>query len=163
MAKVSQRIKRSYEAYLNYRRQARNKGYGLDRQLTLEEYKGAHEDFSHKGATHIARTIATGEKTATRNEAAAIIRRLKTADQYDNVDQEALAELRSTYKTARDIYSLELTDWQASLREQERRHYWTDRGIEPEFTIQASARALLFNQLRDAGLSYKEAEEVIYG
>ena len=163
MAKISARIKRSYNVYLRYRDESHRAGYGLDRELTLQEYASVHADASHKGWTNIARTIARAEKTASRNEAAAIIRRIKTADSYDDVDESALKILQMKYRKAKDIYSLELSEVQAALREQERRSYWRDRGIEPEFTIQASARAVIFNDLRDAGLSYKEAGEVLYG
>lgn len=163
MAKISQRIKRSYEAYLRYRDQAHQRGYGLDRELTIAEYAQVHKAYSHLKEKHIARTIATAEKTATRNEAAAIIRRLKTADQYDGVDLDALRALQTKYRRTTDISALELTEVQAALHEQTRRYYWTDRGIEPKFIIQASARSALLMELRDAGLSYKEAEEIIYG
>lgn len=165
MAKIPQRIKNSYQSYLNYREKWHNKGYGLDRELTLDEYAGAHRAYAHRyqGAQHIAREIAAMDRTFTRSEASAIMRRLKTAEQYADVDKKALKELRKKYKKSKDIYGLELTPEEAEASERERRERLLERGKTPEYTIQANARAKLFNELRDLGLSYKEADEVLYG
>ncbi|MCM1505297.1 MAG: hypothetical protein NC127_08890, partial [Muribaculum sp.] len=162
---ITRRIASSYEAYLRWRAHWHNKGYGLDRQLTIEEYAIAHTFYAHKyrGAQHIAREIASADRTFTRGEAAQIVRRLKDAAKYDDVDQELLNDLRRRYKRAKDIYSLELTPDEAAASEQERRDRLIARGKTPDYVIQANARAKLFNELLDAGLSYKEAETVIYG
>lgn len=165
MAKIPQRIVKSYNAYLNYRDKWSDKGYGLDRELSLNEYADAHKAYAHRnqGAQHIAREIAGAERTFTRSEASAIVRRIKTADQFDDVDEEGLKELRKRYKRSKDVYGLELSPEEAAASEQERRNRLAERGKTPEYTIQANARAKLFNELRDLGLSYKEAEEVLYG
>lgn len=165
MAKISKRIVNSYAAYLNYREKWHDKGYGLDRQLTLKEYAqvqraAAHD---HRYGEHIARGIAGDDRTFTRSEAAAITRRLKTADRYEDVDVKALKELQERYRKPKDIYSFELTKEELDAQEQRRRQYWIDRGKTPKHTIQANARSALFDALRDAGLSYKEADEVMYG
>ena len=161
MAKVSKRIENSYKAYLKYRESWKNKGYGLDRELTLQEYAGAHEDASHKGWNHIARDIASLDRTYSRSEAANIVRRLKSAEYFDDVDKEEIAKLRKKYKRAKDVYGLQLSSEEAAASEQRRRKKLAERGIEPKNVIQANARAKLFNELRDAGLSYKEAAWLI--
>lgn len=163
MAKIPKRIVNSYNAYLNYRQTWSDKGYGLDRELTLKEYEQVHKALSHGGEQHIARRAAADERTFTRSEASGVIRRLKYADQYDDVDEDALNELRKTYKKSKDIYGLELTPDEITSMEDRRRNYWLDRGKTPKHTIQANARAKFFDVLRDAGLSYKEAEKVLYG
>ncbi len=163
MAKIPRRIRNSYDVYLRLRQERHEKGYGLDRQLTLEEYATAHARIVHSGEKHPARKIATSDVTFSRKEASAIIRRLKTADQYEDVDKEQLKKLCKRYQKAKDIYSLELTPEEAEANEQMRRERLAARGITPNDTIQASARSRIFNELRDAGLSYKEADEVLYG
>lgn len=163
MAKIPKRIVNSYNAYLKYRDEWRRKGYGLDRELTLKEYKDVHQAFSQDGEKHIARRAAADERTLTRSEAAAIIRRLKSADKYQDVDIFELHILRLKYKKTKDLYSLQLTPDQEQFIEQSRRERLLERGKEPQYTIQSNYRAILFNQLLDAGLSYKEADEVLYG
>lgn len=163
MAKVTKRVANSYATYLRYRAQWHDKGYGLDRELTLTEYADAQAKVVHAGEQHPARRLASEERTFTRSEARGFINRLKTADDYEDVDEEALAELRKKYKKTRDIYSQELTPEEASASEQQRRDRLAERGKEPKYTIQANARARIFNELRDAGLSYKEADKVLYG
>lgn len=163
MAKISKRIKNSYDAYLNYRNQWSAKGYGLDRELTLSEYADVHRKLSHRGEQHIARRASSDDRTFTRSEGSAIIRRLKNASNYDDIDEEALKEIRRKYRKSKDIYGLELSPEEAAANENARRDSLIERGKTPEYTIQANARAKLFNELRDAGLSYKEADEVLYG
>lgn len=163
MATVNKRIENSYNAYLKYRGQWAQKGYGLDRQLTLEEYTFAHKSASHIGWNHIAREIAAQDRTFTRSEGAAILRRIKNATKYEKVDEELLRNILKRYKRSKDIYGLQLTDSEAMAMEQRRRDALAARGKEAKYIIQANARAKLFNELRDAGLSYKEAEKVLYG
>lgn len=166
MAKINKRIERSYKTYLKYRAQDAAKGYGLDRELTISEYADAHASYLHsKKGSHPARDIARAEKTFTRSEASAIIRRLKSAGKYSDVDEDDLIELRLRYKKAKDIYGLELTREEIQEQESERRNFWRDKlaGEDPDFTIQANARAKLFQELLDIGLSYREADEVLYG
>lgn len=171
MAKVSKRIVNSYKAYLGHRESLSAKGYGLDRVMTLKEYEEVHNAMAHMNAqnpkkTHIAREIAAQEKTFSRSEGAAIVRRLKNADIYESehLDKELLKELRSTYRTSKDIYSLQLTPEQIEILEQRRREDLIKRGKNPaEYNIQASARAELFNELIDAGVSYKETRNIVYG
>lgn len=206
MAKIPQRIRNSYETYLKYRQQYKDGGYGLDRKLTLEEYADAHIKYVHRHkkdpqVTHVARELASYDKTLTRSEAAGVLRRIKTADRYytglskerlkelrkaakkgeeefnkvvkDEEEAEAfkrseefktmLKDLRKKYKKSSDIYGLELSDEEAVAQQDAQRKYYIDRGIEPRHTIQASARVKLFNELRDAGLSYKEADQALYG
>ena len=163
MAKVSKRIENSYEAYLNYRDSWSKKGYGLDRELTLEEYSIAHKQASHAGWNHIARDIAAEDRTFTRSEGASIVRRIKNAADYDHVDKEALRELQKRYRRSKDVYGLELSAEEAQAMEERRRQKIAERGSTPKYVIQANARVKLFNELRDAGLSYKDAEDVLYG
>lgn len=176
MAKGSKRIENSYNSYLRQRAEWHAKGYGLDRELTLDEYKEVHEAFVHRGEQHPARKIASDERTFSYAEGRSIVRRLKTADQYDDVDKDELQALINRLRkpakddpsklsplTYKDIIGLELTPEELEAQEQRRRQYYIDRGVTPTRTIQANARADLFNQLRDAGLSYKEADEVLYG
>lgn len=167
MAKIAQRIVNSYNAYLNYRAKWSDKGYGLDRELTLNEYADAHRSYKHKHpeTQHIARELAGFDRTFTRQEASGIIRRLRTALNYEdeNIDKFELWALNVKYKTSKSIYSLELSTDEMRDMENRRRQYWIDRGKEPKYTIQASARQYLFNSLRDAGLSYKEADSILYG
>lgn len=170
MAKIAKRIVNSYEAYLRYRQKARAAHYGLDRELTLEEYEEVHYAFIHDKRnahkTHVAREIAQREKTFTRDEAVAIVKRLKNADIYESehLDKDLLSELRSTYKQAQDIYSLQLTPEEEKILEQRKRENLIKRGKNPaEYNIQASARAELFNQFIDAGVSYKETRNIVYG
>lgn len=169
MAKIPKRIENSYKAYLNFRRKHKEAGYGLDRELTLQEYANAHVLYAHRYANdprskHIARGIAGAERTFTRSEANAIIRRLKTARDFDSdIDIFELEVLRHKYKKAKDIYGLQLSPEEMRKNEEARRQRLIERGTEPKYTIQANARSLLFNQLRDAGLSYKEADAVLYG
>lgn len=169
MAKISPRIERSYKAYIKYRKSYTERGYGLDRGLTIEEYKYVYKNFKHAfhndpKIKHIARTLAKDDVTFTRVEAKAIRTRLKTAGQYDDVDIEAIEALRTRYSTSKSIYSLELTAEEAAADEQQRRQWYIERGKEPPAIIRpATARTILFNQLRDAGLSYKDAERVVYG
>lgn len=169
MVKINKRIERSYNAYLNFRSKHKASGYGLDRELTLQEYAAAHADYAHAHANdpkskHIARGIAGLERTFTKSEANAIIRRLNNAQDFESdVDIFELEVLRHKYKKARDIYGLELYPEEMQANEAMRRQRILERGKAPEYTIQANARSLLFNQLRDAGLSYKEAEAVLYG
>lgn len=161
MAKVSKRIENSYEAYLKYRESWKKKGYGLDRELSLEEYSRAHKDASHAGWNHIAREVAQLDRTYSRSEASNIVRRLKSAEYFDDVDKEEISKLRKKYKRAKDIYGIQLSPEEAAASEQRRRERLAERGIEPKYVIQANARAKLFNELRDAGLSYKEAAWLI--
>lgn len=165
MAKIFKRLKNSYNAYIKHRADYKKRGYGLDRELTLQEFADAHAGMAHSGEKHPARKIASLEVTFKRNEAATIIRRLKNAEKYENeyIDKDALKALRKKYKKAKDIYSLELTPEEATAYENERRENLLKKGIKPEETIQASARVRIFNELLDAGLSYKEADEVLYG
>lgn len=170
MAKVSKRIVNSYKAYLGHREKGSAAGYGFDRPLTLEEYEEVHIAFIHDKQnahkTHVAREIAQRDKTFTRDEASAIVRRLKNADIYESeyLDKALLSELRSTYKKAKDIYSLQLTPEEQEILEQRRRENLVKRGKNPaEYNIQASARAELFNELIDAGISYKETRYIVYG
>lgn len=163
MATSEKRLRKSYQTYIRMRAERRKAGYGLDRELTFEEFSDAHRKLVHQGEQHPTRKIASMDVTLTRNEAAAIIRRLKNADKYEDVDLEVLKRLRKKYKKAKDLYGQQLTDEEAAANEQMRRERLRARGIEPQDTIQASARSKIFNELRDAGLSYKEAEEVLYG
>lgn len=171
MAEIPKRIVRSYNAYLRYREKQADRGYGLDRQLTLVEYSEVHPAFAQANAhnpkkTHIAREIAAMDRTFSREQAAAIVRRLKVIKNYEgeNVDKELLKELLKTYKTSKDIYSLNLTPEQQQILEQRRRERLIERGKNPaDYNIQASARAEFFQQLIDAGISYKDADKIIYG
>ena len=163
MATSEKRLRKSYELYLKMRADRSQRGYGLDRELTFDEFSYAHAGFVHGGEKHPTRKIVTNEVTLRRNEAAAVIRRLKNADQYDDVDLEALKALQKKYKKASDLYSQELTAEEAATNEQKRRERLRERGKEAKNPIQATARARIFNELRDAGLSYKEADEVLYG
>lgn len=163
MEKIGKRIENSYGAYLKYREIWSNKGYGMDRQLTLEEYATAHKQASHAGWNHIARDIASEDRTFSRSEGASISRRIKNAADYDDVDKEALRDLQKRYRRGKDIYGLELSAEEAQAMEERRRQKIEERGSTPKYVIQANARAKLFNELRDAGLSYKEAEDVLYG
>lgn len=163
MAKSSKRIINSYEAYLRYRESWGDKGYGLDRKLTLNEYAQVHRSLSHAGEQHIARTVAGNERTFTRSEGAAIARKIKNAEQYSEVDKEMLSELQKKYRRGKDIYGLQLTPQEELAQETRRREALLARNVKPQYTIQANARAKLFDELRDAGLSYKDAEAVLYG
>lgn len=74
---IRHQINKSYAAYLKYRQQWRDKGYGLDRQLTKEEYAEAHKLWRHKyGNNHISREIASEDRTFTRFEASAAVRKI---------------------------------------------------------------------------------------
>lgn len=163
MAKISKRIENSYEVYLKYRESWSDKGYGLDRQLTLEEYATAHKQASHAGWNHIARDIAAEDRTFNRSEGTAIARRIKNAADYEDVDKEALRDLQKRYRRGKDIYGLELSAEEAQAMEERRREKIAERGFSPKYVIQANARAKLFAELHDAGLSYKETEKVVYG
>lgn len=163
MAKVSKRIENSYQSYLRYRESWADKGYGLDRQLTLQEYNSVHKQASHAGWKHIARDLASEDRTFRRSEGAAIVRRIKNATHYEDIDKEALRELQRKYKRGKDIYGLQLSPEEAETMEERRRSQLAERGKTPQYTIQANARAKLFNELRDAGLSYQKAEEILYG
>lgn len=164
MAKIPKRISNSYKAYLRYRQEWHKKGYGLDRELTIHEYADVQRSMSHSGAQHIAREVAASDRTLTRSEASALIRRLKNADKYQNIDKEKLSRLRSKYKKSSDLYGIEFTTEEArDYEEIRRRNIISITGEEPTYTIQATARIRIFNDLRDAGLSFKEAEEVMYG
>ena len=124
----------------------------------------AHRAKSEGKSPHLARDIAAAETTFTRTEASAIIRRIQSAELFtEYVDIFELTTLQAKYKKAKDIYGLQLTREEEEASEAERRQRLLERGKEPDYVIQANARALLFNQLRDAGLSYKEADRVIYG
>ena len=174
MEKIGKRIRSSYEAYKRYREKYAKSGHGLDRELTLTEYADVHKRWAHDNAnntkkTHIAREIAADEQTFTRNEAASIIRRLKDVEdyhdlgKYEEVNKEEFRKIIEKYKKSKDIYSLNFTEQEAAALEEERRQRLLDRGKEPKYIIQQTARVILFNELRDAGLSYKEADEVLYG
>lgn len=167
MAKITQRDINSYNTYLRYREQWHNKGYGLDRELTLYEYVDAKEGKVHgEHVKHPARDIAAAERTFSRSEARGYVNRLKDFDKYEDVDLFELEVLRHKYKTTKSIYSMEFTPEEAAENEATRKARIMERskdGKEPQYTIQATARSRLFNQLRDAGLSYKEAERVLYG
>lgn len=161
MAKIAQRIKNSYDAYLRYRQIWSDKGYGLDRKLTLSEYAKVHYSLSHSREQHIARKVAANERTWTRSEGAAIARRIKNIDKYKNIDPDAIKKLRKKYKRGRDVYGAQLTPEEEQAQEMHRREALIKRGKQPQYTIQANARIKLFEELRAAGLSYKEAAEVI--
>lgn len=164
MATLSKRIIRSYNTYLKERAKWSLKGYGLDRELTLNEYAWAHRATVHATHTkHPARDIASADRTFTRSEGVLIVKRLKSAERYAEVDKEALKALQAKYKKAKDVYSQELTAKEEQAMEEARREDLRARGKEPKYIIQASARARVFNELRDAGLSYKEANKVLYG
>lgn len=164
MAALSKRIIRSYNTYLKERANWSSKGYGLDRELTLNEYAWAHRAIVHATHTkHPARDIASADRTLTRSEGVLIVKRLKTAEQYSEVDKEALKVLQAKYKKAKDLYSQKLTAEEAQAMEEARREDLRSRGKEPKYIIQANARARIFNELRDVGLSYKEAQKVLYG
>lgn len=168
MAKIPKRIKRSYDSYLKYREQYKSAGAGLDRELTLEEYEQAHLSWAHYNAknpkkTHIAREIAKEEQTFTRSEAAGVIRRLEDAELYNDVDKEALKALREKYSSSKVLRSFELSPEEAAATEQRVRENRAARGKSTKETIQSSYRGVLFNELLDAGLSYREADKVVYG
>lgn len=75
---MATRIERSYQAYLNHRQEWRNKGYGLDRELTRREYAEAQVAFIKQGEKHPARKIAQQDRTVSRSEALSIVRRLRS-------------------------------------------------------------------------------------
>ena len=167
MATFSKRIESSYAAYLRWRAKYKESGYGLDRELTLTEYSEVHRSYVHRnqGAQHIAREIAGADRTFTRSEASGLVRRLKETLNYrgEGIDIFELGVLRAKYKNSKSIYSMQLSDEEAIEMENRRKQYWRDKGKEPGYIIQASARVDFFNALRDAGLSYKDADKVMYG
>ena len=169
MAKISKRIEKSYNTYIRLRQSYAQRGYGLQRELTKEEYALAHRKWALYNKTnqqkkgHIAREIAEDDVAFRRNVAAGVRRRIKTADIYENVDLEKLKGLQKKYKKNSDIFSVQYSPKEAQRIEQERLARFAERGVSPEWPIQANPRAIIFNELRDAGLSYKEAEKVIYG
>lgn len=169
MAEISKVVEKSYNAYLKYRKEWRDKKYGLDRELTLEEYAQAHAEASHKLKSegkkggHIARQLASDDRTLSFYESRGMFERLKNAQNYSDVDPVGLAALLKKYPSAKILRAVELTPEEMQTQEEMRRQSWIDRGKVPEFTIQAHARQNLFNELRDIGLSYADADEVMYG
>ena len=75
---MATRIERSYQSYLNHRQEWREKGYGLDRELTRSEYAEAQATFIKLGEKHPARKIAQQDRTVNRSEALSIVRRLRS-------------------------------------------------------------------------------------
>lgn len=211
-ANDSKTIARSYAAYLRHRESWAEKGFGLDRELTLSEYTEAHKYFVHKyGNNHVARKIAQDERTFGAHEGSAIARKIademKTRRTIVKGDREKLKELKAQlkelkaqepsksierrirkqkqriteqqevleedkailderralkkkYATAKDIYGLQLSEGEIRSAESRRRQELVDRGIDPEFPVQASARGQFFQDLLDAGLSFREVRAI---
>lgn len=209
---ISRSIARSYEAYLRHRESWAEKGFGLDRELTLSEYTEAHKEFAHKyGNNHVARKIAQDDRTFAARDAAAKARKIaeevKTRRTIAKGDREKLKELKAQlkelkaqepsksikrrirkqqeriaeqqevleedkailnerralkkkYATAKDIYGLQLSEEEIRSAESRRRQELMDRGIDPEFPVQASARGQFFQDLLDAGMTFREARAV---
>lgn len=205
-------IARSYAAYLRHREAWAEKGFGLDRELTLSEYSEAHIDFVHKyGNNHVARKIAQDDRTFGAQEASAISRkiaqdvrtrativrgdrdrlkelkaqlkelqsqepeksikrrqrklqqRIEEQTEQLNEDRAILDErkaLRKKYAKSKDIYGLQLTEGEIQATESRRRQELVGRGIDPEFPVQASARGQLFQDLLDAGMTFREARAI---
>lgn len=163
MATSQKVIDRSYKAYLSQRAMWKEKGYGLDRALTADEYKVAFLGLSHARKPNIARDLASSDRTLRYKQAATIRRRLKNAVDYEDADPQEIQRLLKKYSNIKKLISIELTEEESRQNEEMRRQRYLERGITPQRIIQATGRSQLFNELRDAGLSYKEAEKVLYG
>lgn len=163
MATSQKVIDRSYKAYLSQRAMWKEKGYGMDRALTEDEYKVAFKGLSHARKPNIARDLASSERTVGYRQAVAILRRIKNAVDYEDADPEKIQQLLEKYPNTKKLISVELSEEEIQQNEEMRRQRYLERGITPKRIIQATARSKLFNELRDAGLSYKEAEKVLYG
>ena len=128
----------SYKAYKQNRAAWSLKGYSMDKVLSLDEYVDLHRKATAKGMKNIAREFAKADRQLTKKQAKNILRDYKIQDidptKYTEAEVERYNTLSKTLKKG-SVKAL----------------------------IGMGLGRDLFSTLVMGGITYKEAEQIIYG
>lgn len=128
----------SYKAYKQNRAAWSLKGYSMDKVLSLDEYVDLHKKATAKGMKNIAREFAKADRQMTKQQARNILRDYKIKDidptQYTAAEVERYNILSKTLKKG-SVKSL----------------------------IGLGLGKNLFQTLVMGGITYREAEQILYG
>lgn len=128
----------SYKAYKQNRAAWSLKGYSMDDVLSLDEYVDLHRKATAKGMKNIAREFAKADRQLTKKQAKNILRDYKIQDidpkQYTEAEVERYNTLSKTLKKG-SVKSL----------------------------IGLGLGKNLFQTLVMGGITYREAEQILYG
>lgn len=132
IVKTEAQMKRSYNAYLKWRKYWQERGYSLDEQMTPEEYTEFHvAQMLMGGDPNIARTIVHNELAYTgkgAQELSKIAKKIKYTeydeDEYDIYDVQEAAERRRNLKLkyTKEQYS----DWRNIISAPDREQVFLD-------------------------------------
>ena len=128
----------SYKAYKQNRAAWSLKGYSMDKVLSLDEYVDLHKKATAKGMKNIAREFAKADRQLTKKQARNILRDYKIQDidptQYTEAEVERYNILSKTLK----------------------------KGTVKDLIGMGLGR-YLFQTLVMGGITYQEAEQIVYG
>ena len=128
----------SYKAYKQNRAAWSLKGYSMDKVLSLDEYVDLHRKATAKGMKNIAREFAKADRQLTKQQAKNILRDYKIQDidptKFTEVEVERYNTLSKTLK-------------KGSVKE----------------LIGMGLGKYLFQTLVMGGITYREAEQILYG
>ena len=136
--KIEKKYINSYKAYKQNRAAWSLKGYSMDKVLSLDEYVDLHRKATAKGMKNIAREFAKADRQLTKQQARNILRDYKIQDidptQYTEAEVERYNTLSKTLK-------------KGSVKD----------------LIGMGLGKHLFQTLVMGGITYKEAEQILYG
>ena len=135
--KIDKKYINSYKAYKQNRAAWSLKGYSMDKVLSLDEYVDLHKKATAKGMKNIAREFAKADRQMTKQQARNILRDYKIQDidptKFTEVEVERYNTLSKTLK-------------KGSVKD----------------LIAMGLGKYLFQTLVMGGITYKEAEQIIY-
>lgn len=136
--KIEKKYINSYKAYKQNRAAWSLKGYSMDKVLSLDEYVDLHRKATAKGMKNIAREFAKADRQLTKQQARNILRDYKIQDidstKFTAVEVERYNTLSKTLK-------------KGSVKD----------------LIGMGLGKYLFQTLVMGGITYREAEQILYG
>lgn len=141
------RLEKSYKAYVRMYGEWQEKGYAMyDLMDDIEKYKKLYDLATARGDSNIARTIAGYARQFTAREARTIAKNIR--------ERTKEPELKQRYGDWKDIIGYNRDESFDSESEEDIEDYWGE--------AQSGKQAIYFD-LRRAGYTREEAEQILYG
>lgn len=157
------RLEKSWEAYKKNFAEWEAKGYAMDERLTKKEYRERYEEATSLGMKNIARTFAAEDRLVSASEASRLSKAVREAMKYEKTEDGE--KVRKGFTVRRKIEEGEPGYVKGMKTYKTEKIDLAEFGIDPkDFTSKAiKARGLsqAYNDLREAGLSAREAGSII--